>query len=104
MLVVISLIGEIVVGVGAADESSDEGVGVAGFLAEPSGVAFTAADEFGVEFVGNNGGSAVVDTAGEIVAVSHHVACGSWIVAKNVIHLLNSNIFKSPVFVNLLKD
>ena len=96
MFVVVSLIREVVVGVGTADESSDEGVGITGFLTKPCGVAFTAGDEFGVAFVGNDGGATVVDTAGEIVPVSHHIACSSWIVAKNVIHLLNPNIFFNP--------
>lgn len=105
MLVVVSLIGEVVVGVGAADEGADEDVGVAGFLAEPGGVAFSAGDEFGADFVGDDGGSTVVDTAGEIAAVSHHVACGSWIVAKNIINLVNSDVWNvqnlNPLFCKL---
>lgn len=94
MLVVISLINEVVVGVGAAHDGAGEGVGISGLSGEPSGVASPAADERRIQLVGNNGGSSVVQLLRVVRPISHHVTRCSGVVSKNVVHLINQFVLR----------
>lgn len=87
LLEVVSLVGEVVVGVRPADDGPDEEIRVAALAAVPGVVPAAAADEGRVDLDGHDGGGPVVDLLRVGAPVAHHVAGGPGVVPEDVVHL-----------------
>nr|GMC99962.1 U-box domain-containing protein 30-like [Ipomoea batatas] len=88
LLEVVSFISEVVISIRSTNNGTSQEIRVAAFPTVPGGIPSSAANKCRINLNGHNGGASVVNLSRVVVPIAHHVASGSRVVSKNVVHLI----------------